>query len=122
VIPGRIEEDIEGDLGGTSLQRGVEVQRAQPLPGRVTLLAGYRFKRVAVADFEPVDVAGLDFSLFRDTRDSALDARRGAFLSLNLQISPKKIGSDFDFLKDGAEVHKHKTDPLKRSLEILENP
>jgi outer membrane protein assembly factor BamA len=94
----RIEEDIEGGLG-TSLQRGVEVQRAQPLPGRFTLLAGYRFKRVAVADFTPVDVAGLDFSLFRDTRDSALDARRGGFLSLNVQLSPKKLGSDFDFLK-----------------------
>jgi outer membrane translocation and assembly module TamA len=95
----RIEEDIEGELGGTSLQRGAEIQRAQPLPGRLTLLAGYRFKRVSVADFEPVDVAGLDLSLYRDTRDSVLDARRGAFLSLNLQISPRKIGSDFDFLK-----------------------
>jgi outer membrane protein assembly factor BamA/autotransporter translocation and assembly factor TamB len=50
--------------------------------------------------FPMLNQGAVDLSLVRDTRDSPLNPTRGAFMSLNLQGSPKVVGSDFDFVKE----------------------
>jgi outer membrane protein insertion porin family len=85
-------------------QKGIELQMAEPLSTRTSLLLGYSFQRSTVTFIEPVDVASLDASLIRDGRDSPLDPRRGAFLSASLRVSPKLAGSDYDYVKGMAQA------------------
>ena len=53
---------------------------------------------------DPLDIAAVDASLLRDTRDSTLDARRGRFWSVSLEYSPEALGSDFTFVKGFGQV------------------
>jgi outer membrane protein assembly factor BamA len=50
--------------------------------------------------FPMLNQGAVDLSLVRDTRDSPLNPTRGAFLSLNVQGSPRLVGSDFDFVRE----------------------
>ena len=69
-------------------------------------MLGYRFERVVLLPLfpDPLDIAAVDASLLRDTRDSALDARRGRFWSVSLEYSPASLGSDFTFVKGFGQV------------------
>jgi translocation and assembly module TamA len=49
-------------------------------------------------------VGGLDLSLLRTTQDDLLDPRRGAFLSVNLNLAPSWLGSDAPLLKGFAQA------------------
>jgi outer membrane protein assembly complex protein YaeT len=103
----RLEEDLPGGEPGTlneRIQDGLQIQHTLPFESRWSLLYGYRFKRVTLTSFEPITIAAVDASLLRDTRDNVLDARSGRFLSFNLQLSPKSVGSDFDFVKGFAQA------------------
>ena len=107
----RREEPLDGEDGPTfrQLDKGLELQAARPLPNRWTLLYGYRFKTARVTseldDFAiTTKIASLDVSLLRDTRDSPLNARRGRFWSLNLEVAPRTLGSDLDFVKGLAQL------------------
>ena len=51
-----------------------------------------------------VDVAGIDLSALRDTRDNPLNPEHGSFLSLNVLVAPQVLGSDFDFTKEFAQL------------------
>ena len=51
-----------------------------------------------------VDVAGVDLSALRDSRDNPLNPERGSFLSLNVLVAPQALGSDFDFVKEYGQV------------------
>jgi outer membrane protein insertion porin family len=51
-----------------------------------------------------VDVAGIDLSALRDSRDNPLNPARGSFLSLNVLVAPQVLGSDFDFVKEFAQL------------------
>jgi len=51
-----------------------------------------------------VDVAGIDLSAIRDSRDNPLNPARGSFLSLNVLVAPQVLGSDFDFTREFAQV------------------
>ena len=51
-----------------------------------------------------VDVAGIDLSAIRDSRDNPLNPARGSFLSLNVLVAPQVLGSDFDFTKEFAQL------------------
>jgi len=88
-------------LEATRVERGFQLQFGKRLPNRWTLLYGYRFKRSSVRPIFgiPTDIAALDTSLLRDSRDSPLDARRGRFWSFNVEYSPSLIGSDLRFIK-----------------------
>jgi outer membrane protein assembly factor BamA len=90
-------------------QRGFEVQANRPLAERWTLLYGYRFKTSSVSsdvdEFSTTTrIASLDVSLLRDTRDNPLNARRGKFWSVNLEIAPRLLASDLDFAKGMAQL------------------
>lgn len=88
-------------IEATRVERGFQLQFARRLPNRWTLLYGYRFKRSTVRPIFaiPTDIAALETSLLRDTRDSPLDARRGRFWSFNVEYSPALVGSDLTFIK-----------------------
>lgn len=93
-------------LEATRVERGFQLQLARRLPDRWTLLYGYRFKRSSVRPIFaiPTDIAALESSLLRDTRDSPLDARRGRFWSLSVEYSPSLVGSDLTFVKGLGQV------------------
>jgi outer membrane protein insertion porin family len=105
----RLEQDFTaGDIKITRLQRGLQVQQSLRLPNHFELLAGYRFRRNTTLapglPADPIDVAGLDLSLLRNTRDDVLDPRRGRFLSLNLELAPRVLGSDAPLVKGYAQA------------------
>jgi outer membrane protein insertion porin family len=105
----RVEEDFPaGDLPITRLQRGFQLQQSLRLASRLEILVGYRFRRNTTLapglPDEPIDVAGLDLSLLRNTRDDLLDPRRGQFLSLNVELAPRGLGSDAPFVKGYAQA------------------
>jgi outer membrane protein assembly factor BamA len=96
----RLTEDLSPSPALTqNVQTGVEIQHAFRLPDRWSLLAGYRFKRVTVTSFTPVDLGALEMSLMRESRDNPLDATRGRFLSLNMELSHPRLASTASFFK-----------------------
>jgi outer membrane protein assembly complex protein YaeT len=108
-----LEDDVDAvdffnpgvTITNTRLRRGFEIQQDMRLRRRLNLLYRYRFRRVSSTTFPlPIDIAGLDVSLINETRDKPLDARRGRFLSLNLELTPKILGSDFRFMKATAQA------------------
>jgi outer membrane protein assembly factor BamA len=108
----RLEEDkaaidpfTQQPFTNTIVQQGFQLQQKVPLSSHWDLLPGYRFKREYQTAFpDPINIAGLDTSLVRDTRDNPLDARRGRFLSLNLEYLPKALGSTVTFVKGFAQA------------------
>jgi outer membrane protein insertion porin family len=109
----RLAEDLPLDPAqpeGETFERvqvGAQLQATRRFGDRWDVLWGYRFKRTTiVSPFATISlkVAALDVSLVRDTRDNPIDARRGRFWSLSLELAPKKLGSDFDFVKGYAQA------------------
>ena len=102
--------DTGQDLGkNRRTQQGFQVQQTLAFRNRWDLLVGYRFKRVVAESpflVEPVkdNIASLDLSLVRETRDNPLDPRRGRFLSFSLELSPKALASDLTFVKGFAQA------------------
>jgi translocation and assembly module TamA len=62
----------------------------------------------------PIDLAGLDLSVLRDTRDDLLDPRRGRLLSATFEWAGEALGSDFEFVKAYAQALEAR--PLSPSL------
>ncbi|HSD26199.1 MAG TPA: POTRA domain-containing protein, partial [Vicinamibacteria bacterium] len=105
----RLEQDFTAEgFEITRLQRGFQLQQSVRLPRRLELLAGYRFRRNTTLapglPPDPIDIAGLDLSLVRNTRDDVLDPRQGRFVSVNLELSPRVLGSDAPFVKAYAQA------------------
>jgi translocation and assembly module TamA len=87
------------------ITKGFGVQENLSVANRWNLLCGYEYRRLELTLFPiPETVASLKLSVFGDTRDDILDPRRGRFLSLTLQYSPKFLGSDFTFVKGFAQA------------------
>ena len=51
-----------------------------------------------------MDTGAIDTSVVYDTRDNPLNPTRGAFISLNLSVAPKILGSDFDYVRQLLQV------------------
>jgi len=109
----RLSEDLpldpEEEDGETfeRIQTGGQLQATRPLRDRWNLVYGYHIKKVTIdSPFLTTSrwVAGLETSVLRDTRDDPTDARRGRFLSASLELAPRALGSDFDFVKGFAQV------------------
>lgn len=106
-----VEEDPLADPDGprsgprnTLRRTGVQVDQTLTFSPVWSALVGYRFKRTALTSsifVEPivVKVAGLQASVLRDTRDSALDPTRGDFGTVSFEYSPASLGSDLTFVK-----------------------
>jgi outer membrane protein assembly factor BamA/autotransporter translocation and assembly factor TamB len=98
--PTELTRAFNADRKGASIEQELELrnlyvwswgyrwERARTLePGNGTLLS------------EPHTVSPLTTTLTRETRDEALDATRGAFLSHAFAFSPRWLGSDLAYLK-----------------------
>jgi outer membrane protein assembly factor BamA/autotransporter translocation and assembly factor TamB len=91
-------------------QRIIHLQSQREVAERWRLLYGYRFKRTdstSEAVTFTTDIAGFDLSAVTDTRDNALDARRGRFFSLSFEYSPpalRKLSGDFSLVKGLAQL------------------
>ena len=100
-------------------ERGFQLQQARH-HHPWELLYGYRRKRVTetfdllTAGPRSLGIGAADVSLVRDTRENPLNARRGEFLSLNLDYGPRAFGSDVSFSK--AYLQAFFTRPLSPSL------
>jgi outer membrane protein insertion porin family len=119
----RLDEDLPasaaedpGTPPNVRRQEGAQLQLTRRLGRGWDALVGYRFKRTRLLPLfpDPIDIAGLDVSLLRDTRDSTLDARRGRFWSVSVEYSPAVLGSDFRFIKAFAQAFAMR--PLPGSL------
>lgn len=107
------DEQLIGTFGdvvvSTLTERVLDFQHSQRVKRFTTVLAGYRFKSTFTTDFpDPQHIATLSASGIRETRDNPLDARRGHFAALNLEFSPKAVGSDFTFAKGFGQLFLHR--------------
>jgi outer membrane protein assembly complex protein YaeT len=104
-------EPLPGEEPGTTVrtQRGFQVQQTVFLPDHWVLPLGYRLKRLTQVSplfQDPVEnnIAAVDLSVVRETRDNPLDSRRGRFWSFSLELAPKALGSDLTFVKGFAQA------------------
>ena len=109
----RLAEDLPldpADPDGETFEKveqGAQIQGTRRFGDRWDILWGYRLKRTGIVSpfaTTSVKVAALDLSLVRDTRDNPIDASRGRFWSFSVELSPKRLGSDFDFVKGYAQM------------------
>jgi outer membrane protein insertion porin family len=107
-------------LGGRLREQGFQVQQALHFDRPWEVLYGYRYRRVRTAppgveEFTVQDVGGVDVAVVRDTRETALASiRKGSFSSVSLEVAPKALGSDADFVKGFTQFSI--TFPLQRSV------
>ena len=122
----RIQEDLPASPDPStgepreneSRRNGYELAWTRRLSRRTNLLYGYRheFSQLLSPDLPfPAEArtAKLRASIVRDTRDNILDARRGAFLTLSVDLAPPFLdaerapdflASDFRFVKGMAQA------------------
>jgi outer membrane protein assembly factor BamA/autotransporter translocation and assembly factor TamB len=112
----RAKETLSTNPGlppNTRLTRKIEAQDKLELGDHWNLLLGANARWVHSEQFEPTFgeflvfdtfIAAVNTSLLRDTRDNALDPRRGRLLSLNLELAPPFLGSSLLYAKGLAQA------------------
>jgi outer membrane protein assembly factor BamA/autotransporter translocation and assembly factor TamB len=87
-------------------RKGVSVQQEVKLLDAYVWTWGYRLEHARTLEpvggtliGEPLTVSPLTSTITRETRDDALDATRGAFLSQAFSFSPGWLGSDLPYMK-----------------------
>ncbi|MCM2258461.1 MAG: translocation/assembly module TamB domain-containing protein, partial [Vicinamibacteria bacterium] len=102
------EEDLDAPDGGAQnvfRERTAALRHSFPLGRRWDLQYGYEFRHVTSSFLNvPIDLAGLDLSVLRDTRDDVLDSRRGQLWSASFEWASQALGSDFQFVKGYAQA------------------
>jgi outer membrane protein assembly factor BamA/autotransporter translocation and assembly factor TamB len=111
------EEDLPVTGGGENVfrERSLALRHAIPLGRRWDVQYGYEFRHLTSTFVNvPIDIAGFDVSVLRDTRDDLLDPRRGRLLSATFEWAGEALGSDFEFVKGYAQALEAR--PLSPSL------
>ncbi len=111
------EEDLPlvGGAENVFRERSLALRHAIPLGRRWDVQYGYEFRHLTSTFVNvPIDLAGLDLSVLRDTRDDLLDPRRGRLLSATFEWAGEALGSDFEFVKGYAQALEAR--PLSPSL------
>lgn len=87
-------------------RKGASIEQELELLNSYIWSWGYRWERARTIEpgngtllGEPYTVSPLTTTLTRETRDEALDATRGAFLSHAFAFSPRWLGSDLAYIK-----------------------
>jgi outer membrane protein assembly factor BamA len=87
-------------------RKGASVQQEVKLLDSYVWSWGYRWERARTLEpvagvliGDPHTVSPLTSTLTRETRDEALDASKGTFLSQSLSFSPRWLGSDLAYMK-----------------------
>jgi outer membrane protein assembly complex protein YaeT len=113
-----IFETFITDRVGFSIQ-----QQTRPWKGNI-FTYGYRFERTDTFDKDPdsifqvppFNVAPLQFTWNRETRDEYLNATKGAFVSSGVEYAPSHLGSDVQFVKYVGQLFKYF--PLRKPVEV----
>ena len=74
-----------------------------------TLVSDLLIPDLVLPQDQRVRLSSLSASWIRDTRDHPLDARKGFYQTLNFQISPKAIGSNFNLARFLGQVSYYKS-------------
>ncbi len=85
---------------------GISIQHSFTLNKNLTFQYSYNFKKIHTwpaqegqgFDFQ-INVARLIANLYGDYRDDKLNPSKGYFYSVETELSPKKLGSDLNFVK-----------------------
>jgi len=85
---------------------GISIQHSFALNKNLTFQYSYNFKKIHTwpeqegqgFDFQ-INVARLIANLYGDYRDDKLNPSHGYFYSIETELSPKKLGSDLNFIK-----------------------
>jgi outer membrane protein insertion porin family len=96
-------------------RKGASIQQEVELLNSYVWNWGYRYERARtfqpVGDViimsDPLTVSPLTSTLTRETRDDALDATRGSFLSHAFAFSPGWLGSDLPYMKYFAQYFRY---------------
>ena len=87
-------------------RKGASIEQELELLNSYVWSWGYRWERARTLEpgngtllGDPYTVSPLTTTLTRETRDEALDATRGAFLSHAFSFSPRWLGSDLAYIK-----------------------
>ncbi|MBI2821886.1 MAG: BamA/TamA family outer membrane protein [Acidobacteria bacterium] len=103
--------DLQQDLGKPfdTTRLTLLLQSERRLNSQTSLFARYNFEKVTVSNIEdlevlfrenrPVRLSGISASLLNDRRDNPLDATRGTFSSVDLQLIPRFLGSEAQFAR-----------------------
>lgn len=96
-----------GGITEYSIDRsGLSIQREKHSGNAYVWTYGFRLEHARTSSSTPdpvlntnIRVAPLTCTLIRDTRDNALDATHGSFLTHALAVSPRQLGSSVTFVK-----------------------
>jgi outer membrane protein insertion porin family len=128
-ITGYFEQAVRSSFN--FVRRGVQVELAQRLRERLSLVGAYSLSEVRLFDerIAPVDRPDIDrlfpqvrlskFSVAsrRDTRDDVLDPTRGMVIGVDGDLAARAIGSQVGFIKGFGEVFTYRLAPkLRRSV------
>jgi outer membrane protein assembly factor BamA len=97
--------ELPAELQARLIEQGLELQQTLHLRSNWDFLYGYRFRRVQRERPQlVVDVGGVSLSVLRERRNDPINARRGSFLSLSVDLAPRAAGSDVSFYKVFTQV------------------
>ncbi|MBI4457202.1 MAG: outer membrane protein assembly factor BamA [Acidobacteria bacterium] len=104
---GDLQEDLGKPFDTTRLTAQLQSERRINRP--TSLFFRFNYEKVSVSNIEelealfrenrPVRLARLSVSLLNDSRDNPLNANRGTFNSVDLQLTPRFLGSEAQFMR-----------------------
>lgn len=116
-------------------RRGASAEVARQITREVGASATYQIQRTRVFDFDvdpqeqrlidrlfpQVRLSSFSASAIRDTRDDAVDPGTGEYVSSNVQLAGRRIGSEVGFAKTFARAQLFRTLPGARRIVVAGN-
>jgi outer membrane protein assembly complex protein YaeT len=133
LVTGTFEQQVRSSF--SFARRGVSAEVARQVTPQIGLSASYQIQRtrvfasqVAPADqllidrvFPQVRLSSVSVSGIRDTRDDVVDPGVGSYVSANVQLAGRRIGSEVGLAKTFARIQLFKTVPSVRRLVLAGN-
>ena len=133
LITGTVEQQARSSFNFA--RRGVSAQLKRQVTREVQLFTSYQLQRTRLFDasinpadqplidriFPQVRLSSASSSVIRDTRDDVVDPGAGDYLSANLQVAGRHIGSEVGFAKTFVRAQLFKTIPQGRRLVLAGN-
>ena len=133
LITGTFEQQARSSFNFA--RRGASAELKRQLTPQVQLFVSYQLQRTRLFDasinpadqplidrlFPQVRLSSVSSSALRDTRDDVVDPGAGGYLSANVQIAGRHIGSEVGFAKTFLRAQLFKTIPQRRRLVLAGN-
>jgi outer membrane protein insertion porin family len=132
-VTGTFEQQARSSFNFARRAASAEIERR--LTGRVRLTASYQIQNTIVFDdnvspadqllvdrlFPQVLLSSVSSSVIRDTRDDLVDPGAGEYLSANVQLAGRRIGSEVGFAKTYMRAQLFRTVPGGKRLVLAGN-